>query len=153
MQFAFRTIAALAFVFICSAAIFAQSPWIGVYEFVEDGGKTAGGTGIVISHEIQIMNSDDGLVATLKSNGYQTSVDILCLVKVTGSKATLFFEGYGDDNMFESYAKGQLVLSMEEKQEKGKSTILTHWGKFTPSVAKNEKTGKVYFVRSTQKKI
>jgi len=151
MQFAFRTIAALAVVFICSAAVLAQSPWIGVYEFVEDGGKTAGGTGIVISHEIQIMNSDNGLVATIKSNGYQTSVDILCLVKVAGSKASLFFEGYGDDNMFESYSKGQLVLSLE--QEKGKSTILTHWGAFKPSVAKNEKTGKVYFVRSTQKKI
>ena len=150
MQFAFRTIAALAFAFIFSAAVFAQSPWIGIYEFVEDGGKNAGGTTIVVSHELQIMDSDKGLVATIKSNGYQTSVDILCLVKVEGNKATLFFEGYGDDNMFESYTKGQLILSLEDK---GKSTLLTHWGKFKPIVPKNEKNGKVYFVRTPDKKI
>ncbi len=149
MQFALRTIAALAFVFICSAAVYAQSPWIGIYEFVEDGGKTAGGTGIVVSHEIQIMDSDNGLIATVKSNGYQTSVDILCLVKVQGNKAILNFEGYGDDNVFENYTKGQLVLTFEQK---GKS-ILTHWGSFKPSIAKNEKSGKVYFVRSAEKKI
>jgi len=150
MQFASRTIAALAFVFICSAVAFAQSPLLGIYEFTEDCGKTAGGTGIVINHELQIMDSDKGLVATLKSVGYQTSVDILCLVKVEGNKATLFFEGYGDDNVFENYSKGQVILSLEDK---GKSSIVTHWGKFKPSVPKNEKTGKVYFVRVVEKKI
>lgn len=149
MQFALRTIAALAFVFICSAAVFAQSPWIGIYEFVEDGGKTAGGTGIVISHEIQIMDSDKGLVATVKSNGFQTSVDILCLVKIQGNKAILNFEGYGDDNVFENFSRGDLMLTLEQK---GKST-LTHWGKFRPSIEKHEKSGKVYFVRSVEKKI
>jgi hypothetical protein len=104
----------------------------------------------VVSHELQIMDSDKGLVATIKSNGNQTSVDILCLVKVEGNKATLFFEGYGDDNRFENFARGQMMLSLEDK---GKSTVLTHWGKFKPSVAKNEKSGKVYFVRTVEKKI
>lgn len=153
MHIVARCFAAVACAGALSLAAFAQSRWIGIYEFVEDGGRTAGGTGIAITHEIQVMNTDDGLVATIKSNGFQTSVDVLCLVTIQGNKASLFLEGYGDDNMFDKFSKGQLMLSLEEKPEKGKSTILTHWAAFKPSVAKNERTGMVYFVRSTEKKI
>ena len=58
---------------LLSAAAFAQKEWLGVYEFNEDGGKNAGGTPIFISHKLEIMTSDDGLIATIESNGYQTS--------------------------------------------------------------------------------
>lgn len=153
MYIVVRSLALCVVAVLLSFSADAQSSWIGTYEFVEDGGRTAGGTGIVIRHEIQIMNSDDGLVATLKSNGYQTSVDLLCLVRVRGSKANMFFEGYGEDNVFESYSKGQLMVTLEEKIEKGNSTILTHWEAFKPSVSKNARSGKVYFVRSNEKKI
>ncbi|MGH9946658.1 MAG: DUF5991 domain-containing protein [Pyrinomonadaceae bacterium] len=141
-----------AVLFFCFSA-FSQNLWLGTYEFVEDGGKTAGGTVIVVTHQIDVLNSDDGLVATLKSNGYQTSVDLLCLVKVQGAKAMLHFEGYGDDNIFEPYTKGQLMLTLETKQDKGKNAILTHWAAFKPSIAKNEKSGKVYFARTTNTKL
>ncbi len=125
----------------------AQSPWLGSYEFTEDGGKNVGGSPIVVSHQIDVMQSDKGLVATIKSNGYQTAVDVLCLVKVNGDKAMFYFEGYGEDNMFENYQKGQLMLTLESKEPKGKSEILTHWGAFKPGVPKNEKSGKVYFTK------
>jgi hypothetical protein len=124
-----------------------QDIWIGTYEFGEDGGKTTGGTVIFVHHELTVMSGDDGLIATLKSNGYQTSKDLICKVKAEGNKLLVYFESYGEDNVFEPYAKGELLLTLEKKADKGKVVIVTHWGKFLPIVPKNERSGKVYFVK------
>ncbi len=138
-----------AFLFSLSIAVNAQNQWLGSYEFGEDGGKTAGGTMIFISHQIDILESDDGLIAMIRSNGYQTSKDLIATTKIEGSKISFYFESYGEDNVFENYEKGDLLLTLEQKSEKGKTNILTFWGKFQPVVPKNEKTGKVYFKKMT----
>jgi hypothetical protein len=52
--------------------------------------------------------------------------------------------------MFELYEPGDLLFTLERKAGKGKPVILTHWGKFTPNVTKYEKSGKVYFEKSTE---
>lgn len=119
----------------------AQTAWAGAYQFDEDGGKTAGGTAINIYHTLEIRESADGLMATLKSNGYQTSVDLICTAKTDNNKLLINFAGYGEDNVFEKYTEGDLLLTLEKKDDK----ILTFWGKFLPSIEKNEKSGKVYF--------
>ncbi|MEO8042014.1 MAG: DUF5991 domain-containing protein [Acidobacteriota bacterium] len=123
----------------------AQTDWKGSYGFDENGGKNAGGSVIFISHELRIFDGGDGLAATLQSNGYQTSTDLVCSVKTKGSKLMIYFDDYGENNMFEPYNPGDLLLTLERKTEKGKAVILTYWGKFTPAIPKNEKTGKVYF--------
>jgi hypothetical protein len=140
-----RSFATIAFCLFCALASMAQNSWLGVYEFSEDGGKNAGGSPIFISHRLEIMKSDDGLIATIESNGYQTSRDLLCSVKIKGDKAYVYFLGYGDNNVFESYTKGQLMLTLESKGDK--DPVLTHWGAFKPIVPKNEKNGKVYFTK------
>lgn len=130
-------------------AVNAQGEWLGSYEFGEDGGKTAGGTAIFISHQIDILESDDGLIAMIRSNGYQTSKDLIANTKIEGSKISFYFESYGEDNVFENYEKGDLLFSLERKTVKGKMELLTFWGKFQPVVPKNEKNGKVYFKKMT----
>lgn len=134
---------------LISGFVVAQSDWVGSYEFYENGGKTAGGTAILISHELNIIDGGDGLTASLQSNGYQTSSDLVCTAKVEGSKLLIYFQNYGEENMFEPYQPGDLLLTLERK---GKS-ILTHWGKFAPSVPKNEKSGKVYFEPTKKTKL
>jgi hypothetical protein len=54
--------------------------------------------------------------------------------------------------MFEPYKPGDLLLTLERKEEKGKSTVLTYWGKFAPAIPGNQKSGKVYFERSVETK-
>ncbi len=125
----------------CFAVIKAQTAWTGAYQFDEDGGKTTGGTVINIYHQLEIRESADGLMATLKSNGFQTSVDLICTAKAENNKLLIYFAGYGEDNVFEKYAENDLLLTLERKDDK----ILTFWGKFQPSIEKNEKSGKVYF--------
>jgi hypothetical protein len=132
-----------------SGLVVAQSAWAGSYEFYENGGKTAGGTAILISHDLSVIDGGDGLTATIQSNGYQTSSDLVCTAKVEGPKLLIYFQNYGEHNMFEPYQPGDLLLTLERK---GKS-LLTHWGKFTPSVPKNEKSGKVYFQPTKESKL
>jgi hypothetical protein len=131
----------------------AQADWKGSYYFGEDGGKNAGGIAVLISHELEIVDGGDGLAATLESNGYQTSAELVCSAKVQGSKLLIYFESYGDNNMFEPYQPGDLLFTLERKTEKGKTVVITHWGKFTPSIPENAKSGKVYFEKIKQNKL
>lgn len=125
-----------------------QADWVGNYEFSEDGGRNAGGTAIFIQHDIEIVSGDDGLIAFVKSNGYQTSKDLVCTAKIEGGRLNIYFESYGEDNVFESYKKGDLLLGLERKTDKGNTVLLTHWGKFTPIISKKDKFGKTYFTKS-----
>jgi len=117
----------------------AQNDWKGTYSFDENGGKNAGGATIFISHELSVFDDDEGFAARLQSNGYQTSSDLICTTKVEGAKLLIYFQSYGEDNMFEPYKPGDLLFTLERKAEKGKSIVLTHWGKFTPAIPKNAK--------------
>ena len=144
----------IAFVLLLlSLAANAQVDWKGSYYFGEDGGKNAGGTAVLISHELDISDGDEGLAASLQSNGYQTSSDLICLAKAEGAKLMIFFQNYGENNMFEPYKEGDLLFTLEQKIVKGKPVILTHWGKFTPAIPKNAKSGKIYFERTAQNKL
>ena len=129
----------------------AQTGWNGSYYFGEDGGKNAGGTKIFISHELEIFDGDNEIAATLQSNGYQTSADLVCTAKVEGTKLMIYFQSYGENNMFERYAPGDLLLTLERRTVKGKPVILTYWGKFTPAIEKNAKPGNVYFEKTPAK--
>ena len=131
--------------------VVAQSEWKGSYYFGEDGGKTAGGTGIFIEHQLKIFDGDNEIAASIESNGFQTSANLVCTAKVEGAKIMLYFQSYGEDNMFEKYRPGDLLLTLEKKTVKGKPVILTYWGKFTPAIEKNEITGKVYFEKTPTK--
>jgi hypothetical protein len=132
---------------VLSLSVVGQTDWKGTYSFDEDGGKNAGGTTIFITHELHVFDGGDGLAATIQSNGYQTSRDLICSAKVEGSKLMIYFQSYGENNMFEPYEPGDLLLTLEAKPSKSKLSIITYWGKFTPAIPRNEKSGKVYFER------
>lgn len=149
MKLLLKNFVGLFFILLFVGVVQAQTSWVGSYEFGEDGGKTTGGTVIFISHQLEISKTADGMMATLQSNGYQTSKDLICTVKTEGNKLLVYFESYGENNVFESYEPGDLLLTLEKKTVKGKSEILTFWNKFQPVVPKNEKSGKVYFRRAT----
>jgi hypothetical protein len=133
---------------LTASAVFAQSSWVGNYVFGEDGGKTAGGTAIFITHELTVMDGDDGLAATLQANGYQTSKDLICTAKGDATKLEIYFDSYGESNVFESYKKGDLLLTLERKKIKGKDVIVTNWGKYTSISEEKPKNGMVRFVKS-----
>ena len=135
----FLLIAALLIALAVSAL--GQERWTGSYEFEEDGGKTSGGSAIVVVHEIDIIETDDGLIAEVRANGFQTSRALVAKVRFEGEKALLYFESYGDSNMLETFKEGELLLTLERKGDQ----ILTTWGAYLPASDKFKKPGKVYF--------
>ena len=141
----------LVVLFLLALNAAAQNAWNGSYYFGENGGQTAGGTKIFIEHELKIFDGDNEIAGTLESNGYQTSADLVCTAKVEGTKLMLYFQSYGENNMFEKYQTGDLLLTLERKTVKGKAVILTYWGKFTPAIEANGKPGKVYFAKTQGK--
>lgn len=145
-----KTFSALVFLFFFCSLAHAQTSWLGSYEFDEDGGRNAGGTAIFITHRLEIKQAEDALLATIRSNGYQTSIDLNCTAKISGDKVEIYFDSYGEDNMFENYEQGDLLLTLEKKTLKGKSELLTFWNKFQPVIEKNGKSGKVYFKKTAQ---
>ncbi|MEP6704288.1 MAG: DUF5991 domain-containing protein, partial [Acidobacteriota bacterium] len=76
---------------------------------------------------------------------------LVCSTKLEGAKLLIYFQSYGEDNMFEPYKEGDLLLTLERKPEKGKNVVLTNWGKFTPAIPRNAKSGKVYFEKVTSR--
>lgn len=136
--------------FLFMQIIVSAQTWAGTYNFDEDGGKTAGGTPIFVTHSLVVLESDGGYYATLKSNGYQTSRDLICQGKTEGNKLKIYFVSYGEDNIFELYRPDDLLLTLERRPSPKGEQILTFWGKFLPIVPKNEKTGRIYFVRQDE---
>lgn len=136
---------------IAVVAVNAQSDWEGIYTFDEDGGKNAGGVAILITHELRVFDDGErGLAANINSQGYQTSADLVCTAKIVGTKLMIYFQSYGEDNMFEPYKPGDLLLTLERTTSKGKTVVLTHWGKYTAAIPRNQKSGKVYFEKALE---
>jgi hypothetical protein len=121
-----------------------KSVWEGFYEFSEDGGRTAGGTPILVEHLITIYQENNSLLAELTSNGYQTARNLVGEVRVEGNRARIHFRSYGDVNTFKAYEAGQLLLTLVRSGTRGKARILTYWGAFQPAV-QPLRSGRVYF--------
>ena len=135
---------------LCAAFVFsanAQTNYVGKYEFYEDGGKTAGGTGVQVGHELQINSDGTG---RLNAAGFQTAKEMFIKTKAVGNKLQVIFDKYDEDgvNSFTSYTGGEVLLTLEWKTVKGKKVLWTTFGKYEPSVLTAKKSGGVYFKKS-----
>ena len=140
--------AAFVFAFAMAAAPAAaqKAPdWSGNYGYTEAGGRTTGGYGIVITHEIAVTREDGQYKAEITANGYQTQRHIFALATVSGNKLQLRFEKDGEEQMFKGhYRPGALLLELERA---GARRLLTHWGAYTPAASARFRNPGVYFKR------
>jgi hypothetical protein len=135
--------------FILSFSVFAlaQKSWVGTYIYGEDAGKNAGGAAIFVEHEITVEKNAGKLSAFISSQGYMTSRALNCTAEIAGDRLKIYFSGYGEDNMFKPYEKGDLLLTLERRRIKGRDTILTYWNKLEPAAISKWKNGRVYFTK------
>ena len=139
--------AAIAAVGFASIARAEKAPdWTGTYSYTESGGRTAGGTGIVVTHEIAVTRAGGQYKAEITANGYQTQTQIAALGTATGNKLQLRFEKDGAEQMFKGrYRPGALLLELERS---GARRLLTHWGAYTPATTERFRNPGVYFKRN-----
>lgn len=124
-----------------------QSTWEGTYTFQEGGGRTNGGAGEFVEHTLIIRRQGDGLIADIDANGFQTSRSLRCSAKAEGDKLNLYFQSYREGNIFTSYKKGQLLLTLERSVAGGKPRVLTYWGAYQPALS-SVRSGRVYFKKT-----
>lgn len=124
-----------------------ETSWEGAYRFSEDPGRTAGRGPMIAEHTIVIYKRGDNLIADIDADGYQTIRRLRCDAKISGSRLTLYFSSYREDNGFTPYKKGQILLTLERATLRGKSRILTYWGAYQP-IFRSLKSGRVYFGRA-----
>jgi hypothetical protein len=132
----------IAFVFTANA----QADFAGKYEFYENGGKTVGGTAVVVGHDLTINADGSG---KLTAAGYQTSKDIFIKTKVVGSKLQILFVKFGEDQTGPTDLEADdLLLTIEYKTVKKKKVLWTTFGKYSPAVFEARKGGGIYFKKS-----
>jgi hypothetical protein len=121
-----------------------ETSWEGTYRFSEDPGRNAGPGPMIAEHSIVIYKRGANLIADIDADGYQTIRRLRCDAKINGSRITLYFTSYREDNGFTPYKKGQRLLTLERSDVRGRSRILTYWGAYQP-IFRSLKSGRVYF--------
>lgn len=137
---------------ICTALIFSANAqtirdFVGKYEFNENGGRTTGGSAILITHDLEIR--PDGTVE-LSANGYQTQKNLIGTAKISGGKLNIYFKGYDEQagNMFTPYQGNELLLTLEKRKIKGRLVIWTTFAEYESALGNTNKKGGIYFRRS-----
>jgi hypothetical protein len=100
---------------------FAQTAWLGKYEYGESAGKTTGGIVTVIHHEITVKKDGNELPAFIPSQCYQTSKYLKCAAKIVGNRLQIYFLDYGEENLYKPFERGNLLLTLERQRIRWKT--------------------------------
>ena len=81
----------------------APKDWQGRYRYAHSAGRTAGGTGIVVTYDLVLLPPDlkNGCVLTLR--GFQTDETIRCRTRRDGPGLAVAFDRYGDGKTVNKY--------------------------------------------------
>lgn len=119
--------------------------WSGSYSYSESGGRTTGGYGIVVTHEIDVTRAGDGWDVEIKANGYQTQRHVLGRGTAVGNRLVIRFVKDGEEQMFKDRHKpGELLLELERPVRGG---LLTHWHAYSPATMERFRNPGTYFKR------
>ena len=130
---------------ILSTGVFAHNDWVGEFSFDEDGGETAGGSKIFVSHTLDIKSRPDGSYsAKLLSQGFQTSNDILGEAKVDENVLSIFFKSKGEDHNGAEFKKDELLFRIYTYE----GNYFTIWDSFKPTLDASLEQAKIRFTPS-----
>ena len=132
-------------IFAGTAIAEAPDPWSGTYTYSKYGGRTAGGTGIVVTHEIAVTRADGRYRAEITANGFQTQRHLFATGEVVGTRLKLSLEREGGEHMWKGQIRpGALLLEFERRTGRG---VYTHWHAYTPATQERYANPGNYFRR------
>jgi hypothetical protein len=81
--------------------------------------------------------------------GFQTDETLICdVVSKDNNKLTLLFRSYGDGKVnrcgVQVYKPGEPLLTLERRQQNGKTTFITYWLAHTDPTGKQPKPGRYF---------
>jgi len=106
----------------------APGGWNGRFHYVFDGGRTVGGSGIVVSYTLVLSPGSCRFTA----RGFQTDEDIVCTARATPGKLAVAFRRYGDGGTTDRYgnavyAVGDTLFALERRGGR----VITRWKGYT----------------------
>jgi hypothetical protein len=118
-----------------------RDEWAGTYEYTASLGRTAGGTGIVVTYTIEVTpgNSEPG--AVVEASGYMTDDKLRCETRTQGNRTDFRFHSYPDGGTanaygVELYKKGDLLLSLEKVVQQKRTRYRVIWAKYNTDFKK-----------------
>ena len=118
-----------------------RDEWAGTYEYTASLGRTAGGTGIVVTYTIEVTpgNSEPG--AVVEASGYMTDDKLRCETRTQGNRIDFHFHSYPDGDTanaygVELYKKGDLLLSLEKVVQQKRTRYRVIWAKYNTDFKK-----------------
>lgn len=98
--------------------------WTGRYTYEYDGGKTVGGSAVIVGYTLTIGPS----TCRLDASGFQTDETILCTTRPAGSTIDVLFRSYGDGATTDRYGNpvysvGDPLFALERRDGR----LLTRW--------------------------
>lgn len=92
-------------------------------------------------YDINIYEENSEYYAKISIDGWMTSRRLQAKVIGDESEISLAFDKYLEDNDYELYKKGDVLLKFKKEGD----IIYTYWDELKPMLEENEKSGKVYF--------
>ncbi len=118
----------------------AQNEWHGKYDSYVSGGKTAGGSPIMMSIKLKIEKQGSKEFCELHADGFQTNETIFCTTAMNKNQLMILFKSHEDGRIInrsdvEEFKVGETLFSLEKVATKNKKKpvrYITHWGAYTP---------------------
>ena len=111
-----------------------EGTWQGRYRYEADAGRTAGGTGAVVTYELTIGPSGARDACQLSARGFQTDERIVCHAEAGADGLRVAFHRYADGRTVNKYGvavhrPGEALLTLSRG---ARGVLLTRWESLRP---------------------
>lgn len=129
-----------------------KNAWDGVYTFFASGGKTVGGSPIMLSMKLTIDSQHSDKGCRLNADGFQTYHRFICTYSVDKNQLRVAFKSYDNGKTVNEigvtvYNVGQTLFTLEKEDANSankSARYLARWGAYLP-FGLERKNAKDYF--------
>ncbi|MGU3360514.1 DUF5991 domain-containing protein [Methylobacterium sp. M6A4_1b] len=131
-----------------AAAPEAPRAWAGRYLYEHDGGRTVGGSPIVVTYQLDIAPGRGNPDCLLRIEGFQTDETIVCKASGTAESVAVVFHTFGDGRTVNAYGTRLYEVGTDLfEMRRGGDAVLTQWRALNPSGAGSAAPAGTYFTR------
>ncbi|KQP88408.1 MULTISPECIES: DUF5991 domain-containing protein [unclassified Methylobacterium] len=133
---------------VASAAEKAPWVWAGSYVYEHDGGRTVGGSPIVVTYRLDIAPGRGNRDCVLRIEGFQTNETIVCKAAGTVDSIMVSFHTFGDGRIVNAYGTRlyDVGTNLFEIRRVGEA-VSTQWRALNPSGAGSSAPAGTSFAR------
>ena len=106
-------------------------PWDGEYLYGGYGGRTAGGSAIMIGITVSINSPKFKQACVFQAMGFQTDDHYICSTTIKGDTLEVKFKSDRDGYAEKRYKVGEVLLSLKQPKDQ-KNQYAVRWGSYVP---------------------